>query len=187
MFKVISKIIGFISQGIAAFGISMGVLLAFVNVVARYVFDKSFTWASELTIYLFLWSIFFGVVYCFKEDAHISINILLEKIPKKGAKVLMILSSTITLVFLISVAYYGYEYLKLVIELDERSIDLEISMWIPYLVIPIAFSFSSYRVMEKLVKIIRTTFNMLKTVNEGDELLDKNLIKAVEKKTGGLL
>ena len=39
MFSFISKIIGFINQTIAAFGITAGVAIAFTNVVARYVFD----------------------------------------------------------------------------------------------------------------------------------------------------
>lgn len=56
MFRIISKIIGHINQKIAAFGISAGVAIAFTNVVARYAFDASLVWATELTIFLFLWS-----------------------------------------------------------------------------------------------------------------------------------
>jgi len=190
MFKYIDKAIGYISESIAAIGIISGVLIAFINVIARYVFNKSFTWASELTMYFFLWSIFFGTVYCFKKDAHISINILLEKVPGKVKKILMIISNIITLVFLLAVAYYGYKYIELVVEINERSIDLDIPMWIPYLVIPISFTFSGYRVIEKLVKIIKTSSDMIKIVNEGDELLEvdtKEMLKNIEKKTGGLL
>ena len=190
MFKIIDNIISYISESIAAIGIFSGVLLAFINVVGRYVFNKSFTWASELTMYFFLWSIFFGSVYCFKKDAHISINILLEKVPAKITKVLMLISNIITLIFLLAVAYYGYKYIQLVIEIDEKSIDLEIPMWIPYLVIPVSFTFSGYRIIEKLAKIVKTPSDMLKIVNEGDELLNtdnNDLLKSVEKKTGGLL
>ncbi len=57
--KAISKTIGFINQSIAAIGISAGVAVAFTNVVARYAFDASLVWATELTIFLFLWSAFF--------------------------------------------------------------------------------------------------------------------------------
>ena len=190
MFKIIDKVISYISEPIAAIGIFSGVLLAFINVIGRYVFNKSFTWASELTMYFFLWSIFFGTVYCFKKDAHISINILLEKVPKKISKVLMIISSFISIIFLLAVAYYGFKYIQLVIEIDEKSVDLDIPMWIPYLVIPISFTFSGYRVIEKLFYTIKTPANMLKITNEGDELLkneNQELVRSVEKKTGGLL
>ena len=194
MFDLISKTISFINRYIAAFGISAGVALAFVNVILRYIFDASLTWAAELTTYLFLWSTFFGAAYCFKMDAHISIDILFEKVKPKTAKFLMILSYTITLIFLLAVAYYGYEYLLLVNELEENSVDLEIPMWIVYLVIPISFLFGAYRVLQRVIEIVKTPADKILKCSEADMIIaeikmDKNekLIKEVERKTGGML
>jgi len=171
LFYYIGKGIGFVNQSIAAFGIAAGVALAFYNVIARYVFNSSLTWASELTIYLFLWSTFFGAAYCFKQDAHISISVLLDKVPARTAKLLMLLSHLVTVVFLIAVSYYGYKYLLLDIELDERSIDLDIPMWIPYLVIPIAFAFAAYRVIEKIVYIIKTPAEKVRSQSEAEMII----------------
>jgi C4-dicarboxylate transporter DctQ subunit len=194
LFGWIGGIIGWINQSIAAIGIAGGVALAFYNVVARYVFGSSLTWAGELTVYLFLWSAFFGAAYCFKKDAHISITILLEKVPPKVAKGLMLLSHAITFVFLAAVSWYGYEYLQLVIELDERSIDLDIPMWIPYLVIPVAFAFAAYRVAEKFVEVLGTPADEVVLRGEAEMILaemeeaaGKELLKEVERKTGGML
>ena len=192
MFSLIDKTISFISQSIAALGISAGVALAFCNVVIRYAFDGSLTWASELTTYLFLWSTFFGAVYCFKEDSHISINILLEKVKPKTAKILMIISFLITFIYLFAVAFFGYKYLLLVHELEEISVDLEISMWIIYLVIPVSFFFGAYRVGQKLISTIKTPADKLMQHNEAEMIIaqmveDEKLLKEVEKKTGGML
>lgn len=192
MFNIISKTISIINQFIAAFGISAGVALAFGNVVVRYVFDGSLTWASELTTYLFLWSTFFGAAYCFKKDAHINIDILLQKIKPKTAKSLMILSHIITAIFLAAVAYYGYEYLLLVNELEETSVDLEIPMWIVYLVIPISFLFGTYRVIEKLIVIIKTPASEVLKNSEAEMIIEEmchidKIVKDVERKTGGML
>jgi C4-dicarboxylate transporter DctQ subunit len=195
MLNIIDKIIGLINQSIAAIGISAGVALAFGNVVVRYVFDGSLTWAAELTTYLFLWSTFFGAAYCFKEDAHISIDILLQKVKPKTAKFLMILSYIITFVFLSAVSYYGYEYLQLVIELEETSVDLEMPMWIIYLVVPVSFLFSSYIVLTKIVETIKTPANQVLKQNEADMIIkemsedDKveQMVKDVERKTAGML
>ena len=51
--NILSKIIGFINQSIAAIGITAGVAISFTNVVARYVFDASLVWAAELSIFMF--------------------------------------------------------------------------------------------------------------------------------------
>jgi len=205
MFNIISKTIGFINQSIAAFGITAGVAVAFTNVVARYIFDASLVWATELTIFLFLWSAFFGAAYCFKKDAHIAVTILLDVMPSKIAKVMLLISHIITIIFLLAVSYYGYEYLLLVSELDERSIDLwNMPMWIIYLVIPVAFFFSAYRVGEKIVKIIKTPHDQVVAESEAEQVLAgmgvgakdndnehiknlNNIVKDVEKKTGGML
>lgn len=200
MFNIIGKIIGFINQSIAAFGISAGVAIAFINVVARYVFDASLTWATELTIFLFLWSAFFAAAYCFKKDAHIAVTIILDLMPSKLAKFMMIISHIITIIFLLAVSYYGYEYLLLVIDLEERSIDLDIPMWIPYLVIPISFFFAAYRVLEKLIIILKTPHEDVVQESEAEMILhgmggeleerkDKmsKIVKDVEKNTGGML
>ncbi len=204
--NILSKIIGFINQSIAAIGITAGVAISFTNVVARYVFDASLVWAAELSIFMFLWSAFFGAAYCFKKDAHIAVTIVLDVMPSKLAKLMLILSHIITLVFLIAVSYYGYEYLLLVIDLEERSIDLwGMPMWIPYLVIPIAFAFAAFRVLERLYIIITTNHEMILKESEAEHVLAEmgigarrnadnenvkeldNMVKEVEKKTGGML
>ena len=192
--SLFSKLIGFTNQSIAIIGIAGGVALAFYNVVARYVFESSLTWAGELTVYLFLWSAFFGAAYCFKKDAHISITILLDILPPKFAKVLMIISHSITLIFLVAVAWYGYEYLKLVIELDEKSIDLNIPMWIPYLAIPLSFAFGAWRVAERLIQIIKTPASKIVRESEAQMIIaemeegaSEKLLKEIKSKTGGLL
>ncbi len=180
-----------ISKLIAAVGIAGGVALAFVNVVARYVFESSISWASELTIYLFLWSIFFGAVYCFKKDAHIAVDVFLLKAPPKLRKVLMLISLFVTLVYLIAISYYGYKYVLLYIDLGEVSVDLNIPLWIPYVVIPISFAFSAIVVIGKIFTLFKTPANEISFKSEADELMEEmeveTMLKEVHKKTGGML
>ena len=186
---LLDKIIYFITKFIAVFGISAGVLLAFVNVTARYGFNFSFPWAAELTVYLFLWSMFFTTALLFKTNSHISIGLLIQNIDKKFAKIVFICTQAISMVFLAVVGYYGYEYLLLVIELEEMSIDLGIPMWIPYSVIPIAFAIGVYYIAVNIVKTIQTPFEELSFKHEEDDMLKEmdEIVKEVNKKTGGML
>ncbi len=205
MFRLISSIIGHINQKIAVMGMFLGVSVAFINVVARYAFDASLVWATEFTIYVFLWSVFFGAAYCFKKDAHIAVTVVLDNVSSRAAKVMLIISHTITIIFLVAVAYFGYEYLLLVIDLDERSIDLwDMPMWIIYLVIPVAFGFAAYRVAERLHTILVTSHDKILKESEAEMVLAElgvkskdntnehvkelnDMVKEVEKKTGGML
>ncbi len=187
MFSLIDKFIGTLNKSIATFGIAAGVVLAFVNVVARYAFNGSITLASDLTNYLFIWSAFFGAAYCFKKDAHISVTLLIDRLPAKLTKVLMIISHILVIVYLSAVAYYGYKFLLLENMLQEVSIDLvvpriswigmssswSVPMWIIYLVIPVAFGSAALRVLEKLIEIIKTPAELARRESEAEMIISK--------------
>ena len=79
-FEIIDLIVGTINQTMAVLGLTLGVLLAFINVVLRYGFDMSLTWAGELTNYFFIWSALFGAAYGFKQGAHISVSLVIERL-----------------------------------------------------------------------------------------------------------
>jgi C4-dicarboxylate transporter DctQ subunit len=187
--KSIGLIIDFIVKFIAVFGISGGVVIACGNVIGRYVFNYSFTWAAELTVYLFLWSMFFTAAFLFKTNSHISIGLLVQNIDKKYAKGVFIFTQTISIIFLGVIAWYGYEYLLLVNELEERSIELNIPMWIPYLIIPLSFFMGVYYVVVSLVKTILTPAQELSFKHEEEEMMKEvnQVVKEVHKKTGGML
>jgi C4-dicarboxylate transporter DctQ subunit len=79
-------------------------------------------------------------------------------------------------------------------ELEEMSVDLEMAMWIVYLVIPISFFFASYRVGEKIVEIIKTPAEDILKQSESEMIVqqmaegeNEKLLKEVERKTGGML
>ncbi len=190
MKHIISFIVN-ISKAIAAFGIAAGVALAFVNVVARYIFESSLTWASELTIYLFLWSTFFGAVYCFKKDAHISVDLLLEKVSPALKKSLILITLLISTIYVAAIAYFGYQYVLLYIDLGEISVDLNIPLWIPYVVVPISFTFSAIVLLYKIINIITTPANEIKIKSEAEQTLEEfdseKLLKKVHQKTGSML
>ena len=98
-FKIIDLIVGTINQTIAVYGMVLGVLLAFVNVVLRYVFDMSLPWAAELTNYLFIWSALFGAAYGFKQGAHISITLLIEKFSPSVMKMFLLFANLLSIIF----------------------------------------------------------------------------------------
>ncbi len=191
--KYLLSIIVNISKVVAAFGIAAGVALAFVNVVARYAFESSISWAGELTIYLFLWSTFFGAAYCFKKDAHIAVDVFLVKAPPKVQKFLTLITLLISAIYVAAIAYFGYKYVLLYIDLGEMSVDLNIPLWIPYAVVPISFAFSTIIIFYKIVEVLKTPSGELKLKGEAEMVLEdfgtdtEELLKEVHKKTGGML
>lgn len=171
-FTILDLGVAAINKNIAVLGIALGVLLAFVNVVLRYAFGTSLPWAGELTNYLFMWSALFGAAYGFKKGIHISVTILLAIFPSPVAKAFVIFSNMISFIYLALMSYYGYELCVLVAEFDEMSIDLNIPMWIPQLVLPLAFGGAAYRAGEKIYEISIMDADKVLAANEHEVIHD---------------
>jgi|SRR5574344_435153 C4-dicarboxylate transporter, DctQ subunit len=173
LFNIFDIIVGTINQTIAVYGMVLGVSLAFLNVVLRYAFDMSLPWAGELTNYFFIWSALFGAAYGFKQGAHISITILIERFPPAVLKVFLIFANLFSICYLLLITYFGYKLTLFLMEFEEINVDLQVPLWIPQLVVPIAFLLAAYRVFEKLVELYKTDAKDIKIYSEHEAILEE--------------
>ena len=172
-FEIIDLIVGTINQTMAVVGLSLGVILAFINVILRYVFDMSLTWAGELTNYFFIWSALFGAAYGFRQGAHISITLLIGQFSPAITKYFLIFANFISFVYLGLLSYFGYELVLMLVDFEEMSVDLNIPMWIPHLVLPISFALAAYRVAEKLIQVYRTNSKEIQLFSEHEVIISE--------------
>jgi C4-dicarboxylate transporter DctQ subunit len=172
-FEIMDLIVGTINQTMAVVGLSLGVILAFINVVLRYGFDMSLTWAGELTNYFFIWSALFGAAYGFRQGAHISVTLLITQFSPAVTKFFLVLANLISVVYLGLLSYFGYELVIMLVDFGEMSVDLGIPMWIPHLVLPISFALAAYRVAEKLIELYRTKANEIELFNEHEVIINE--------------
>lgn len=175
-FEILDIGIATVNKTIAVVGIAAGTLLAFINVVLRYVFDGGWAWAGEMTNYLFIWSAFFAAAYGFRKGIHISVTILIEKFPAPIAKAYLVFSSALTTVFLMFIVVYSVQYLQVMYELDFMSVDLGVPQWIPMAVLPIAFLGASYRAGEKVWQIANTPADKV-IINAEAEMIHDSINK----------
>lgn len=77
-------------QGIvtAAAGLCLAgtVLLTFVQVILRYVFNAPLTWSEEAGRYLFVWSVFLGTAVAYGRNEHLRVTTLVELLPDRARK-----------------------------------------------------------------------------------------------------
>lgn len=158
-FSILDIGVATINRNLAVLGMTVGVVLAFVNVLARYILNDSITWAGELTNYAFMWGALFGAAYGFKRGIHIQVTILLSKLPAPIAKAFMIFAYSLSCIYLIFMAYFGYQLILILQDMDEMSIDLNIPMWVPTLVLPLAFGGAAYRAGEKVYEVAKEDAN----------------------------
>ena len=155
MFEKLDRYLEIFSTTVMTVTMSVATLVAFVNVVLRYCFNLSLTWAGELTSYLFIWSALFGAAYGFKIGMHLGVTIVIQKLKPRVAKWVLSCSLAIILGYLICLIFWGYDFVMFNHMMDMVSVDLEVPYWVIYLCVPIAMSIASYQVLLKLIKTLR--------------------------------
>ncbi len=86
------------------------VIITFMQVLFRYVFQWSLAWTEELARYLFVWLASLGAAYAFKTRTHFVIMFAVDKIP--GALRRMVVAATAVLMngFLLLFIWQAIQY-----------------------------------------------------------------------------
>ena len=57
--------------------------ICLLQVVARYVFSASFTWAEEISVVLLIWATWGAACLALKQRTHLNVRILSERLTKR--------------------------------------------------------------------------------------------------------
>jgi C4-dicarboxylate transporter DctQ subunit len=106
------------------------------QVVARYLFNYSFSWSEEFPVFLFLWGSFIAAATAYRDESHLSVTFVYKKFPRRIKKILLYLNLILSLIFFIIVGYS-----ELMIDLSLRGstfVVMKISKLYCYIGIPVA-------------------------------------------------
>ena len=81
------------------------VTICFVQVVARYAFDASFSWSEEVSVTILLWSVWGGACLAVKSDTHLRVAMLEKKLQPKVTFFLRTALNGIAILFLATIIY----------------------------------------------------------------------------------
>jgi TRAP-type C4-dicarboxylate transport system permease small subunit len=81
------------------------VVICFAQVVARYVFGVSFSWAEEVSICLMIWATWAGASIAMKRGNHLRVLIGVEKMSEKTRLILQVTLNSVGVIFLGLVAF----------------------------------------------------------------------------------
>lgn len=133
------------------------VILIFLQVVMRYVFQDSLSWSEEVSRYFFLWIIWLGAAFATKKNAHISLDFVTRRLPKNGRIIAEILKNVLWLAFAIFLAYISWKLTILIFMRDQLSAALRIPMGFAYASIPVGITLMVARLLQNFYKKIKGT------------------------------
>jgi C4-dicarboxylate transporter DctQ subunit len=132
-----------------------GIALILYGVTMRYVFDSPRAWIEEVSGYLIVWGALLGVPIALRNNHHIQVDMLYEKLSKAWRRGVDIFANTMGIVFCVFFTYYGYALVVKRYGSGMVSMDVGIPMWIIYLILPIAGFMFLLRFIERLIHVVR--------------------------------
>lgn len=129
-------------------------LVAFGQVVARYVFNYSFVWALEVTGVLFAWLIFIGMSYGVRVGTHIGVDLLVKSVGPRTARALGAIAAVLCIVYSLVLAWGGLQYTLKMHDVGILMQDVPVPQWVPRLVLPIGFLLLALRFAQVLWQVL---------------------------------
>ena len=127
-------------------------LLVVMNVFCRYALNYSFGWADELSRFLFIWMGFLGTATAFADNQHVSLDMVVERLPRPVARVVRVIAMAGCLVIFAVFLQQGW---LLVAKTVNTSPALDIPMWLVYLCVPIGSLLGVVYGVEKILHLLR--------------------------------
>lgn len=151
------RILDRIEEITAAVCLSVMTVLAFANVVARYVFSASFSFSEEITTYLFVLLSLLGTAIAARRRAHLGLTILTDIVSPKVRRILHIVGWLFAVAFTGAIFYYGILMVISQRQLGQVTANMQQPEWIFGSFVPIGALFATVRFVQVLIEEIRGT------------------------------
>ncbi len=117
---------------------SIIIFSVFLQVVARYVFNRPPSWTEEMARYCQVWMVLLTSSICIRKGSHLAVDYLTHSLGGFASKVLKTLSNSLITIYVAAVLYYGFVLLK--VGQFQYSPAMQIRMVFLYIIFPIGYS-----------------------------------------------
>ena len=106
------------------------------------------SWAQELCIYMFIWMAKIGAAYGVRTGIHVGVDILVNMVPARSRKHVILFSLLCGAFFTAMIAAFGSSFVEEMFKTGQQSNDLEWPMWFIYLAIPVGSGLMCFRFLQ---------------------------------------
>ena len=139
------------TRALAALLLALSVVVNFANIIGRYFFSYSITWAEEIMLFLMVGCVFTGCCAVAWEGRQIRMDVIVSLMPEPLRKLLALLSELLLLVAAALVAIFAWPVVEQLAEFDERSAAANFPMVIPQIMVPIGYTLMALVVAVRLL------------------------------------
>ena len=137
MLSKINTFLNLFEEAVCAFLFALATILAFLEVVLRYVFNDSLG-SMELVIFSLIWASLIGASMGIRHGVHIHVEILVYRLPKDLARRVTLVSRAISAAFTLFLFVFGVQYVAYLAEWGQTTPDMRLPAWPFYSAIPVS-------------------------------------------------
>lgn len=136
--------------------LAFNIVLVFIQVIMRSVFNYSLSWSEELSRYIFIWQTWLGASIALRYNEHIKVELIFS-INKsvKFKKFINILANVVFFAFSLFLAYNGWQLTQSMISRNALSSGMRIPLAFVYMSLPISSVAICIRLIPKIITDIR--------------------------------
>lgn len=124
-----------LEEGALALLLAAMVVITFVTVVTRYVFDLPLSYVDQLVPNLFVWVTFLGASAAVKRRAHLGLSLVADALAPRARVVLDVVVLVGTSAFFLATAWYGARVVALQVE-NDLTTSLGYPAWVVGIAVP---------------------------------------------------
>jgi len=119
-------------------------VLITVDVVLRYAFNAPTKWANEFSRYFMVALVFLALSYAVKENAHIKVDILVAKLPRRIHDWLKVVTSILFLAYAAILFYFNWTFFaqSFALKTTSRTV-IDVVLWPAQLLMPVGLAIMS--------------------------------------------
>jgi len=117
--------------------LALSVIINFANIIGRYVFSVSLSWAEEVMLFLMIGCVFLAAGPVGWMGRHIRMDVIVSMLPPRLRAAFELFSDLVTIATCLLIAVYAWPMLSMLNDLDQRSATANIPLIIPQAAVPV--------------------------------------------------
>lgn len=142
--------------GVVSAGLLMAAVVAVCHLVfVRYALNESAIWQHEFVTFSVIGATFIGAPYVLLKRGHVNVDLVAHYLGPRGRLVLALFAAGASLVFCLTVAWYGFAYWHEAWANDWHAETVwRPPLWIPYASVPIGMGLLALQYVADIVAIV---------------------------------
>lgn len=153
--SMLCKFVDRFEEATCLIALSMSVVVLFVNVVLRYCFRTGFAWSDEAVRYLIIYVTMIGLGMGIRNNATISVDLLLQMSSESSKRILHIVIFAIQIIFGMVMTFASSKLLLMSWKMNEHTLAMDIPIIIPYSPLLIGSLLVIYRSVQELICVLK--------------------------------